>query len=526
MKKRLTAIFLSLCMLLTLLPATAFAAGTQESKNPPITVGGIELDGSAETPAYATTDTEGAVIKDRASETNYNVKWDGETLTLRDAVIVTESKNSAAIERQAPFILKLEGRNTVNNTVDVGIMAICNPADDASGNIAPDTLDALTICGDGSLDVTGYMAGIATGGNLIIKSGMVTAKATNSSDQCAGILTDGGNIYIEGGKVTASGGSSSTLSAGLLSKGYRYTGQTIGYDGQTFGGTIRITGGEVTASGGKIIETSEDDSDTESIAELFPKGSFGICTIMQSLNFDNETFTITNGAISVSPVEGEAIEIQAGADADTATAIPGSPFDNGDHDITDAVSDEAYFHSKAFTPAPEKPEPEPADPETPSNPDTPAADNTNPAPSTPQPAALTTGATYTAGGNTYRAASANTVVVKTVANKKSVKIPSTVTVNGVKAKVTAIDKNAFKKAKKKLTKVVIGANVTTIGKKAFAGCKKLRKITIKTKKLKSVGKKAFKGINKNAIIKVPKAKKKAYTKLLRNKGQAKTVKIR
>ena len=167
----------------------------------------------------------------------------------------------------------------------------------------------------------------------------------------------------------------------------------------------------------------------------------------------------------------------------------------------------AYFHSKASKviveqPATTKPE-------------------TN-----PQAAALKTGATYTAGGNTYRAASTNTVVVKTVANKKTVKIPSTVTVNGVKAKVTAIDKNAFKKAKKKLTKVVIGANVTTIGKKAFAGCKKLRKITIKTKKLKSVGKKAFKGINKNAIIKVPKAKKKAYTKLLKNKGQAKTVRIR
>lgn len=522
MKKRLTAIFLSLCMLLTLLPATAFAAGTQESKNPPITVGNEELTGSAETPAYATTDTEGTVITDGASETNYNVKWDGETLTLRGAtVIVEEDTISAAIEREAPFTLKLEGGNTLislkDNHAGKGISATIN----ASGNIDPTAPYALTICGNGSLDVTGSIAGISTAGNLIIKSGMVTAKATNSSDQCAGILTDGGNIYIEGGKVTAIGGSSSTLSAGLFSMGYRIINE------QPIGGAVRITSGELYASGGEITESEEGSSDTRSTAELFPTGSFGICAIIWSVDSANpETPTITNGAISVSPMEGEAIEVQAGADADTATAIPGSPFDNGDHDITDAVSDEAYFHSKAFTPAPEKPEPEPADPETPSNPDTPAADNTNPAPSTPQPATLTTGATYTAGGNTYRAASANTVVVKTVANKKTVKIPSTVTVNGVKAKVTAIDKNAFKKAKKKLTKVVIGANVTTIGKKAFAGCKKLRKITIKTKKLKSVGKKAFKGINKNAVIKVQKAKKKAYTKLLKNKGQAKTVKIR
>ncbi len=513
MKKRLTAIFLSLCMLLTLLPATAFAAGTQESKNPPITVGGIELDGSAETPAYATTDTEGTVTTNGASEANYNVKWDGETLTLRDATVIVEgifNSKHFAIEPQAPFTLKLEGKNIVNNTAGGGIMAICNPAVDASDNSNSDTLNALTICGDGGLDVTGIVAGIYSLGNLIIKSGTVTAKATGHSDDLSfGIGTvEGSNIYIEGGKVTASGGSSSTLSAGLLSTGYRYTGQTIGYDGQTIGGTIRITGGEVTAVGGEIAETDEGEE-----VPISPS-SFGIFTMIDSVDSANpETPTITNGTISVSPVEGEAIEVQAGADADTAAAIPGSPFESGDHDITDAVSDEEYFHSKAFTPVKEEPQ-------------VPAEKPSPEAPSTPQPATLTTGATYTAGGNTYRAASANTVVVKTVANKKTVKIPSTVTVNGVKAKVTAIDKNAFKKAKKKLTKVVIGANVTTIGKKAFAGCKKLRKITIKTKKLKSVGKKAFKGINKNAIIKVPKAKKKAYTKLLKNKGQAKTVRIR
>ena len=143
-----------------------------------------------------------------------------------------------------------------------------------------------------------------------------------------------------------------------------------------------------------------------------------------------------------------------------------------------------------------------------------------------QAAALTTGNTYTVGGNTYQATSAGTVTVKAVANKKSVNIPASVTVGGVKANVTAIGNNAFKKAKKKLTKVTIGANVTSIGKKAFAGCKKLKKITIKSKKLASVGTKAFKSINKKAVIKVPKAKKKAYVKLLKNKGQAKSVKIR
>ena len=449
---------LSLCLILALLPATAFAqtAAPEEEASPPITVGGVDLESTAANPvAYAITDESGNVATEGANDTNYNVKWDGETLTLRDATVkVVENEHSAAIERSAPFTLKLEGRNTVNNTVGGGILAMCVPTIDASGNIDPDTLDALTICGDGSLDVTGITEGIALAGNLIIKSGTVTATATTaqSTNPSFGIGTmEVGNIYIEGGKVTAIGGASSTFSAGfyIMVMSNENTGQVPG-------GTVRITGGEVTAVGGEITETDEEEP-----VPISP-GSFGIFTMITS-DSDNVSPTFTNGAISVSPMEDEAIEVQAGADADTATAIPGSPFDNGDHDITDAVSDEAYFHSKAFTPAPEEPEPVvPTDPKTPSSP----ADTSQPAPE----AALQPGSTYAAGGNTYRAASADTVTVQSVANKKTVKIPAYITVNGVKAKVTAIDKNA--------------------------------------------------------VIKVPKAKKKAYAKFLKNKGQARSVIIR
>lgn len=68
--------------------------------------------------------------------------------------------------------------------------------------------------------------------------------------------------------------------------------------------------------------------------------------------------------------------------------------------------------------------------------------------------------------------------------------------------------------------------VTQINAKAFSGCSKLKKITVKAKSLTKVGSKALKGIYKKAIIKVPKAKRKAYTKLFKGKGQAKTVKIK
>ena len=91
-------------------------------------------------------------------------------------------------------------------------------------------------------------------------------------------------------------------------------------------------------------------------------------------------------------------------------------------------------------------------------------------------------------------------------------------------KVTAIDKNAFK-SKKKLKSVTIGKYVKSIGASAFAKDGKLSKITIKSTVLKKVGSKAFSGINKKAKIKVPAKKLKAYKKLLKNKGQSKSVKI-
>lgn len=141
--------------------------------------------------------------------------------------------------------------------------------------------------------------------------------------------------------------------------------------------------------------------------------------------------------------------------------------------------------------------------------------------------------TYKSGKYEYKvtksAAKGGTVELKAPLKKtmKTVSVPSTVKINGYTFKVTSIGKNAFK-SNKKLTKATIGANVAKIGANAFSGCKKLKTITVKTKKLKakSVGKNAFKNIHKKAVIKVPKAKKKAYMKVFKGKGQKKTVKIK
>ena len=97
---------------------------------------------------------------------------------------------------------------------------------------------------------------------------------------------------------------------------------------------------------------------------------------------------------------------------------------------------------------------------------------------------------------------------------KSVTIPATVKIAGVKYKVTAVSAKAFQ-GYGKLKSVTIGKNVKKIGASAFAKDKKLTKITIKGTAIKSVGKKAFANVPKKAAVKVPKKSKKAYGKLFK-----------
>ncbi len=124
---------------------------------------------------------------------------------------------------------------------------------------------------------------------------------------------------------------------------------------------------------------------------------------------------------------------------------------------------------------------------------------------------------------------------------KSIIIPDTVTTIGKEAfsgctnlqtvvfgsGLRYINAKAFYKCTK-IKKIVIPASVEKIGKQAFFGCKKLKSITIKTTKLtnKKVGANAFKGTHKKATFKVPKAKLKAYKKLLKDKGAGAKAKIK
>ena len=158
---------------------------------------------------------------------------------------------------------------------------------------------------------------------------------------------------------------------------------------------------------------------------------------------------------------------------------------------------------------------------------------------TPVPAATPAAQTVTDGqtatdpsGSTVKviSATAKTAAFTKAANKKSVKVPDTVTVNGQTLTVTQVGPKAF--TGKKIRTVTIGKNVNKIAKNAFKGSK-ATKMIVKSKKLKkSSVKGSLKGSKiKTVQVKVGKKKDnkkyvKKYKKIFTKKNAGKKVKIR
>lgn len=160
-------------------PSHAFAADGDS-----VYVGDIELTGSVDAPAYATTDASGSVIEGGTEEA-YNVKWDGTTLTLNNAKIDDVRPGTGyAIETEYgkvfDFTIKLVGENacgTIRTQYDCPVTiigtegsslalrstGISNSAIDALGNI---TIDGVAVT------ATSHEGGFsANQSDIIIKNG-------------------------------------------------------------------------------------------------------------------------------------------------------------------------------------------------------------------------------------------------------------------------------------------------------------------------------------------------------------------
>ena len=318
---------------------TVTASGTGEPDNANIYVGGVELTGSEAAPAYAVTTADGAVTTTDATAENYNIKWDGSTLTLNGATVAQGSctffnNRAAAVFCKTSLTIELIGENTVTgpNGDDR------NEIDSSYGIYVPD--ENITITGDGVLNVAGGTA--EAGGyfaesygvnadNVTISSGTVEAtggEARGDSARSYGIDAFD-NVTIESGTVTAKGGATKATSRSAESYGiYSYDKVTV------ISGTITATGGTAEAGGDSAR-------------------SYGIFPYALTINGGTVTATGGNNAIYalenviVSPKEGELIGVKTGENTDAAAQIDGSPFAE-ETTITDLVTNEKYFHSEAM----------------------------------------------------------------------------------------------------------------------------------------------------------------------------------
>lgn len=284
-------------------------------------IGGVGLygDKTSLTMAYAKTDENGQVTTQNASESDYNIKWDGETLTLNKANILTLNRPTAEGEYTAIYCEE----SFDIDLIDTNIIAETGAQDnDITGILAEED---MSISGDGRLKVTASR-GITVFGNVTISGGTVTAMC--DSDK-TGILALG-DIIITGGTVTATGGKGGiqglgnvTISGGTVTamdgmagiyavENITISGGTVTAMGDTLGiyayGGIEISGGTVTATGGT-----------------------------RGISID--------GSMIILPQSNQQIAVTAGADKNSARAIYGSPF-RGETDIRDLIDEAAYFHSE------------------------------------------------------------------------------------------------------------------------------------------------------------------------------------
>ena len=214
MKRKILSIMIIIALCIGILPITVLAedGGT-------VYVGGVELTGSTSNPTFATTNENGEVKTEGATADNYNIKWDCDILTLKNAYITNEAHNNgydhpvegAAIgvansSGEAALAITLEGDNTIED-VSTGIYVYASS--NSTGNAS------LTIRGEegSSLNASGSVnSGICvqsnTGnGTLAITGAKVTAISSNSGNGVQIRCGDSSNasLTVNGGSLTATG---------------------------------------------------------------------------------------------------------------------------------------------------------------------------------------------------------------------------------------------------------------------------------------------------------------------------------
>ena len=293
----------TLLILLLLLPVTALAADMNT-----VYVGGVELAGSSTSIAYATTNENGEVITEGATSDNYNIKWDGNTLTLKGTYITKEVSTSglsspvegAAIgvynqSGDANLTITLEGTNTIKD-VSAAIHVF-----------APSGSASLTITGDGILSASsGFNPGIRvqsnTGnGTLAITGAKVTASSSYSGNGVQIRCGDSSNasLTVNGGSLTATG-SGATFAGIIMQFGSSTSGSGTPTVTVSDNAIVRANGsaGGITSNSSAEVHTAAGTGESGGI--VFDNGTgtvYGDVELQEDLEIgEGESLTIPEGA--------------------------------------------------------------------------------------------------------------------------------------------------------------------------------------------------------------------------------------
>lgn len=284
MKRKLLAILLSLAMLFSLLPPGAAMAADEKI----ITVGDVSLQGVENSPVYATTSD--GKVQLGSDEQSYNIKWDGKTLTLRNAEVVGTSLDHEVISyHYDDFNIELIGNNEITSTSEIGVGIAF------SGNL---TISAAAESPNAQLKARGISNGITssvTNGTLTIESGTINS---NKIYVCNSISINGGSVTVDGG-ISTPGTMTIANTAALTAYG-------TSVEAINAGEGITINGGEVIAS------------------------SVGA-----------RAFTEYTDYIDIVPPEGTSITVHYG---ENSAAMTTQTYETQTC-ITDSIKEAGYFHS-------------------------------------------------------------------------------------------------------------------------------------------------------------------------------------
>ena len=334
-RKRLLSACLALALCLGLLPVTALAAGPNT-----VYVGGEALAGSSDSIVYAITNESGEVVKDGANANNYNIKWDGSTLTLRNATIKESVSTDtstfiagAAIgvlnqNGDANLTITLEGTNTIAE-VGNGICVLAH--NESTGNAS------LTIMGNGSLTASvSVNSGIlvqSNGGNatLTIQNADVTAE--NSSSSGDGVTVRAGSsssasLSVNGGSLTATG-------SGTHGAGIRFLFGSSDSSSRT--PSLNVSNSAIVKASGDTggITSNSSPVTPSGTGIVFNNGTgtvYGSVTLQENLTIgEGESLTIPEGS-SLTVPEDKTITVESGG------KLEGTPIGNGTVKIAPTIT--------------------------------------------------------------------------------------------------------------------------------------------------------------------------------------------